>query len=749
MTFTVPGVVRAGETFKVFVTLTNLGEATANNVNVTLPAGVGPSGAKLVGDLPPEIPSIGPRESKTFALQFLAQRTGQVVASYIKFDPLDGQQSPVGSLQLAVGIGERGIPLSPDTLVLPTAVDELPSTVVEAAMRVLGQAWSVANAPAGTLPRDVIRTSRTVVTQKALALAEAGLRVSLKQPERGALRDVAFDFWGGLTLDAGFDQLLRTTEAGDELRRALGAVLGDGVLDPLDLESEVAKVAASGPDFVSFAVASGSGAPLGISVFDAAGHRTTNVVLEPGKRPPSDVPSAVLLPLGPEAGDPVLGLVANAGGGPYIVALRSSVATTANLSVTFPKGDGTFVHGEFRGIHFEAGTIVRAALDATQPHRIILDKDEGQVSYGGLPLESEGPNLVSATLIGPETLQGASPFGFQMVALFDRIVEAESAQQKESYEVPKNGIQGAKRQLSGRLVFLSLEQPEGPYVPTTLSVLGRVTDPRGKQGMPGSVEVGSRLLDPGAIVTGHVFQADGTPVTSGVVTYVNNSDLSCYRPNEAGFAALPLDPEGHYEFRYVRQDNCGLPFKILTQDPATGGRREVSARVRAAGEAITLDLALFGRGSVQGTVRDRAGQAVPGASVTALSQTDPQIGGTTTTNGVGHYRIDGITVGPIVVKAGKGSGLGSAPGRIEHSGAVATVDVVLDGDAARVFGVVRKLEPGATSPEPVAGAYVLFKHFDDQNRFGQTVGATTTDLQGRYEFKGMPVGAFQVSATIS
>src|SRR5262249_36158655 len=143
VSFTVPGVVRAGETFKVFVTLTNLGAATANRVTLTLPDGVASSGAKLVGELPPEIPSIGPRESKTLTLQFLAQRTGQVVASYLQFDPQDEeQQRPVGSLQLAVGIGERGVPLSPDTLVLPTAVDKLPSAVVDAAMRVLGQAWS-------------------------------------------------------------------------------------------------------------------------------------------------------------------------------------------------------------------------------------------------------------------------------------------------------------------------------------------------------------------------------------------------------------------------------------------------------------------------------------------------------------------------------------------------------------------------------------------------------------------------------
>src|SRR5262249_34377384 len=81
-----------------------------------------------------------------------------------------------------------------------------------------------------------------------------------------------------------------------------------------------------------------------VGVFDAAGHQTSETALAPGARPPSEVPSAVLLPLGPEAGDPLLGVVASASGGPYAVVLRSAVSTNVDLSVTFPKGDGTFVH---------------------------------------------------------------------------------------------------------------------------------------------------------------------------------------------------------------------------------------------------------------------------------------------------------------------------------------------------------------------------------------------------------------------
>ena len=339
--------------------------------------------------------------------------------------------------------------------------------------------------------------------------------------------------------------------------------------------------------------------PLEIMLFDASQRQTST---PRAGTEPSEIPGAALFPLGTQTNAPVLGIVATAAGAPFRLDLHSPVDAVADVSITLPRGDGTFVRGDFRGVVLHPGTVARIAHDPLRPDEIVLAKEGESVTRAGAAVAPQGPRLVSATLIGPETLQGASPFGFQAVALFDRVVDGASAARKENYKVPKNAVHGAKRQLSGRLVFVSLEQPEGPYVPTTFSVLGGVSDPRGNEGPSGTEPMGSRLEDPGAIVSGRVFQADGTPVSSGAVTYVNNSDLSCKFNNEAGFAALPLDSDGHYEFRYVRQDSCGTPFKIVTVDPATGGRRQASAFVRAAGEAITLDLALFGRGAVEGTV---------------------------------------------------------------------------------------------------------------------------------------------------
>jgi hypothetical protein len=213
MTFTVPGVVRKGELFNVFATVTNISQAAANNLTVNFNQG-STSGVTLVSPPQPVISTLNAGDSTTLTFQFTSLQTGQVVASYLNFDTSNGT---TGSLNFSLGVYANGTPESPDTLVLPSSVDNLPTDVVDAAMRVLGQAWSVATAPSGTLPASVIPTSTTVVTQKALALAEAGLRNSLGEALPNALRDLGTDFFGGTTIDPGFDQVLRTTPAGQIL----------------------------------------------------------------------------------------------------------------------------------------------------------------------------------------------------------------------------------------------------------------------------------------------------------------------------------------------------------------------------------------------------------------------------------------------------------------------------------------------------------------------------------------------------
>ena len=752
MTFTLPSVVRKGEEFTLFVTVTNIGESLANDLSVSLDTSR-MSGVELLGDDTRQVDTLFAGDSNTFEFLFEAQRTGQVVADYLE---LDTDAPGSGKLQFTLGIGERGVPLSPDTLVLPASVDLLPDSVVQAAMRVLGQSWSIANAPAGTLPPDVIRISRRAVTEKALALAEAGLRVVLGQDEATAVRDVAIDFYGGSPLEAGFDQLLRQTRAGRAFALALGLALEEPMFRAgglLAYEEDLAEVAASGPDFLSLAVAASNPASVDVVLSDGGG-RSTGLGRSLTELPLSEIPGAVFLPLGELASAPALGLLTAPAASPYVLELipNGPAAEAVDISVTLPRGDGTFLRGS-TSLSLVPGGKARLVIDLFRPDALELGIDEDgdgifelAESLSQQVVSSDGPHLLSATVIGPEILDGAGPFGFHAAVLFDRVVDESTAGRKENYQIPANEVRGANPQLSGRLVFAALAQPEGPYIPTTLTV-GGIADRRGVVGPTGTVPVASLLEDPGSVVSGRVLFADGTPVTAGTVVYSNfSSSADCGGKKLVGLSEWPLT-DGRFEFRYVRRDHCGGPFRIFNKDTLTGERSEVSGYVRTAGEHITLDLVRFGRGSVTGLVTE-GGLPGPGAQVVVVSGTDSQNGGSATTDGDGRYTVHGILVGPVSVTSARGTSLGVSAGRVDRAGTTAVVDINMDGGTVRAEGTVKRLEAGTLSLAPQVQVVYSLRDPKWLSRF-MAVGVTLTEADGSYRLDALPAGDFKLEALLS
>ncbi|HEX4603250.1 MAG TPA: Ig-like domain-containing protein, partial [Candidatus Angelobacter sp.] len=752
LTFAVPAIVRNGEQFKVYVTVKNLSQSVANAVSLTIDSSR-LSGATLLSDPTQLINTIAGGSATTLTYTFKSLRTGQVVASYLHFDTTDGS---TGELKFTLGVGERGIPLSPDTLVLPSSVENLPQSVIDAAMLVLGEGWSIANAPNGTLPPKVIRTNKSVVTQKALALAEAGLRAGLGQPMQDALRDLLADFYGGQPLDAGFDQLLRSTQGGQNFERAVGAALAAPVNSTggaLNFQNDLTSVFASGPDFVSFAVASGTGAaPVGFTFTDGNG----NVSQQLGSVTPlpTDVPGFGHVPLSNMDAAPILGLLTAPTVFPYTLQLTGTGPGTVDLAISMPHGDGNVIRGQIAGVAVTPGLRARVRLDSTQPDRLVLEIDTGrdgsfatQQPLSTTIVTPQGPRFVSATIIGPETLPGASSLGVQMALLFDRVVDSTAAQETSNYQMPANAVQKAKSQLSGRIVVANLQQPEGPYVPSSVTVSG-IADARGAIGAGGTVPLQTKIQDPGAVVLGRVFNADGTPVSSAIVTYSTVPPADCLTESDelpVGVANVQVSADGRYEFRYVRQDSCGMPFQISTQDPNTGGLRQLSNFVRIPGQQLIMDLPILGKGSVAGTVRDLLGNTVPGAAVVVLSQTDTQIGAQATADGNGHYSVSGVTVGPVSVQAGKGNSIGRSAGNIPRAGNTATIDVTLDSGQLNVSGLLQKQENGVTAPVP--NWPVVYEIADT---FGSIpVAVVNTDATGHFTFTSVPTGNFTIAAQLT
>jgi protocatechuate 3,4-dioxygenase beta subunit len=748
MTFTVPSVVRSGEMFNVFTTITNISQAIANNVTVSLDA-ASLTGMTLVGTAPPPIATLNPGDSATLEYQFTSTTTGAVVANYLNFNTTNGT---TGTLSFTLGVYPNGTPMSPDTIQLPSSVDNLPSDLVSAAMRVLGQGWSVATAPPGSLPTTVIPTSTAVVTRKAQALAEAGLRQTLGEPLANVLRDLAGDFWGGSPasspVDPGFNQVLQTTPAGQNFSAVLG---GDQVLSmqqaggPLPYEQSLANVLVSGPSFLSFAVGNGIGAaPVNVSLTDNAGNQLTTT------SPGGAMLGGVIVPLGSNgATTPTLGLVTAPTNSPYTLLLTPTASGTVDLSISIPTGTGSVIRGQITGATVTLGQAMKVVASLTNPNNLVLLVDtNGDGSFAtSIPLTTQtisppGPTLTSVSVIGPETVSQAGPFGLNVAFLYDRPVGATTAANIANYVIPNNSVQSAASELSGRLVFGNLQQPEGPYVPTTMAVSG-ITDLSGAVGASATVSLQSTLVDPGAVVSGQVLNANGTPSTTAQVIYSNsNEQLPCLNMGTAApIAALQVNPQGYYQFRYVWQNNCGLPFSIETQDPTTLALQQVNQYARLPGQQIVLNLAMVGTGSVTGQVTDLFGNPISDAAVQAIGGTNPQVGGVTYTDGNGNYTINNITVGPVTVTAVQGQTVGSSVGNIELAGAPAVVNVTLNAGAVSVSGTVMELQNGVSMP--VAGLPVVY------SANGVVAAYTTTATDGSYSMSNLPAGSFTVSAQIS
>ena len=87
------------------------------------------------------------------------------------------------------GIGELSIPLSPDTLVFPRSVDQLPAALIDPAKRLLGLAWSIAKSPNGTPPAGLPQVGEQATRWRIDDMILAARHRDLGEDESTALSD--------------------------------------------------------------------------------------------------------------------------------------------------------------------------------------------------------------------------------------------------------------------------------------------------------------------------------------------------------------------------------------------------------------------------------------------------------------------------------------------------------------------------------------------------------------------------------
>ena len=132
LTFGHPQTVRSGEEYDLFITITNTSKTMANLVSVYLDQRALSGAAFVPGETSDKtVDTILPGSSATVRYRLKSQKTGAVTATAFESEDVKGR------FILRSGVGERNIPLSPDSLILPYT-GSLPQDLIDAAVGLSG-----------------------------------------------------------------------------------------------------------------------------------------------------------------------------------------------------------------------------------------------------------------------------------------------------------------------------------------------------------------------------------------------------------------------------------------------------------------------------------------------------------------------------------------------------------------------------------------------------------------------------------
>ena len=798
LAFSHPRTTRAGEPYDAYVTILNTSSSPANQVSVTLPQ-ASLSGGILQSPETVQLGNIPPGQTATAHYRVLAQRTGAISFSNLT----TGDDAVTGRFRLHMGVDERGVALSPDTIGMPDYVNSLPDALLLAMSRVLGQALSVATA--AQLPSGVIPASRSIITRRVLEMAEAGQRLRYGDSLKRVLPDLLLDWQGGRSFDSGFDQILRTTDAGRAYREAIAQALDqaeppDSTARLLDRSRDLAGL--SEP----WTIASGSDPALEIAYSTDAGTGGPDTSLLPG----------VLGYRGPHGAWTVAGSWAGGTGSFRWTVTNSIPQAELALLVLGTNGTGTrfqwTLHDPplyscytFSPANPSAGLLVDTNCDGTI---------DGTLAALVTPVVENPPDLVGVVQ-DPTVLAGrpspsclgmpAQNYATILALLYSKPMNQQGVNIPAAYTLDNGNSAGSVQiQPGGRVALLNMRQPVGGILPRWLTASG-VTDVRGEPLIVETLPIQSPITE-GIGVRGRVVRSDGNPaggipVTLTIYDQMDDPIQGC-EPFTVHVSQLNTDPEGYFVFDLIlgnapysvsATDTRGLPANVVqaimeasSGDAlarqklydlviSTGLEKEFLAAFNAPTlpEAITaaqgIDRALLrdmapagsarigtvvpvalrfrGRGSVSGTVFASNG-ITPLRDVAVNLYPDP--GSREQPRGMlsdmnGRFSFAGVPLGPFTLQAQSSAGLSrTVAADLTTPGGTIDVPVVLSPAPTPFTGLLGQvLEHDGITPHPGAQVFV-----------GTLVGSTlqtvvasaTTDASGLWSIPQLPLGTYDLVA---
>jgi hypothetical protein len=650
VTMSHPATVRSGEPYDLFITVTNTGQSIANLVSVNLdPRAV--SGAVFAGNENQEklIDTILPGSSSTVKYRLLSQRTGKVTASAFASEDVQGR------FVLRTGVGENGIPLSPDSLILPYTGD-LPPDLINAVVGLLGQAWSVATAPAGALPADVLPISKRVIVDKANNLSEAGLRLLLGDADARAIGDLAFDLLGSDEGNNAFDRLRRSSTQGALVNAALASVLQTEVetLGLLSTQANLSDLATYREAHLSFAL---SEAAVQLQLTDAFGNRTGGLNAGDDYREIAYADRLILSETGTARS--TLLLATRIASGDYTAAIKADADTLFDFGVVVPDAGGMLHQLRFTAVNLPSGGMATLNLtpgtDAV--YRLNIDHDadgvidESLAPSSTIALFDRAPKVVAATQIVPGFGPGGDEHGRTVAVLFSERVDKATAEEESNYLVESNGVRVSYLQPGGRIAFILLDEGIGPFVERTIAV-ENILDGAGSPMQAETRTITITAAGPAAKVSGAVRLADGTPVANATVRLLQPKWVDINLEFVLRYFIITektADAAGNYSFDYVLRDSDG-PFMVQALNPESNEMANLTTSVMFHGQDVVFDLFMKARGNLSGTVYDADGNPVANAQV-LLTTLEDKRSYVVTADAGGQYAFLDVNVGPFSIKA--------------------------------------------------------------------------------------------------
>ncbi|MEO6667765.1 MAG: carboxypeptidase-like regulatory domain-containing protein, partial [Nitrospiria bacterium] len=336
-------------------------------------------------------------------------------------------------------------------------------------------------------------------------------------------------------------------------------------------------------------------------------------------------------------------------------------------------------------------------------------------------------------------------YGRLVAVLMSKRLVKDQAQAVAAYAVEDNAVLTALLQPSGRVIFVGLRDPIGPYIDRRLTITG-LTDRQGVAMQPAaqSAVIRSTATEPGAVVQGRVLTADGRAVTTARISLVYAADTGNLFGDVANYriGTKAVDAEGkyHYDYASSRFSYANTGFLLRAEDAATGRFVQLATQERFAGQRMTLDLVFPGQGTVTGVVRDDQGRSLGGAAVTIRSAVSG-IGAQALADPSGRYTFVDMPVGNVLVAATAAGGYyGAANGTLAGDGATAVLDLVLFPPLARPEGRVIGTVYADDGVTPLGNIAVVLNAGNGYQNYVRTAA------DGTFAFERVPTGGLSAEA---